>query len=93
MFDRLVDAVSIFGFPLGVLVGYMWLDRISRERYARYLAERYAALNRAARDAWQSRSSTDGNHLNAPSIGGHHTLAEERAPIVTGRDSTNRQIH
>jgi hypothetical protein len=25
--------------------------------------------------------------LNAPSIGRHHTLPEERAPIVTGRDS------
>src|SRR6516164_315352 len=45
MFDRLVDAVLIFGFPLGVLVGYMWRDRISRARRARYLAER----NRAAR--------------------------------------------
>ena len=32
-------------------------------------------------------SLTDRNHLNAPSFGRHHTLAEERAPIVTGRDS------
>jgi hypothetical protein len=30
---------------------------------------------------------TDRNHLNAPSIGRHHTLPEERALIVTGRDS------
>jgi len=53
MFDRLVDAVLIFGFPLGVLVGYMWRDRISRARGARYLAER----NRAARgDTALSRS-------------------------------------
>jgi hypothetical protein len=93
MFDRVVDAVLIFGFPLGVLVGYMWRDRISRARRARHLAEREAGLNRAAHDAWQLRSSTDGNHLNAPSIGRHHTLAEERAPIVTGRDSTSPQIH
>jgi hypothetical protein len=93
MFDRLVDAFFNFGFPIGVLVGYMWRDRISRARYARYLAEREARLNRAARDAWQLRSLTDGNHLNAPSIGRHHTLAEERAPIVTGRDSTGPQIH
>jgi hypothetical protein len=46
-FDRVVDAVLIFGFPLGVLVGYMWRDRISRARRARYLEER----NKAARDS------------------------------------------
>jgi hypothetical protein len=40
MFDRLIDAVLIFGFPLGVLVGYAWRDRISRARRARYQAER-----------------------------------------------------
>jgi hypothetical protein len=60
MFDRVVDAVLIFGFPLGVLVGYMWRDCISRARRARYLAEREAERNRAARDAWQLRSLTDG---------------------------------
>ena len=49
--DLAVYAVLIFGFPLGVLVGYMWRDRISRARRARYLAER----NRTARDAWQSQ--------------------------------------
>lgn len=47
MFDRLIDAVLIFGFPIGVLVGYMWRDRISRARRDRYLEE----LNRAARDS------------------------------------------
>jgi hypothetical protein len=46
MFDRVVDVILIFGFPLGVLVGYAWRDRISRARRARYLAER----NRAARN-------------------------------------------
>jgi len=51
MFDRLVDAVLIFGFPLGVLVGYMWRDRISRARRARYLAERnLAERKKGARD-------------------------------------------
>ena len=50
-FDQVVYAVLIFGFPLGVLVGYMWRDRISRARRARYLAER----GRAARDGWQPR--------------------------------------
>ena len=30
---------------------------------------------------------TDRNHSNSPSIARHHTLAEERALIVTGRDS------
>jgi hypothetical protein len=31
--DRVIVAVLIFGFPIGVLVGYMWL-RISRARRA-----------------------------------------------------------
>ena len=44
--DRLIDAVFIFGFPLGVLVGFLWRDRISRARRSRYLAE----LNKDARD-------------------------------------------
>ena len=43
MFDMMVDADLIFGFPLGVLVGYRWRDRISHERRARYLAERGSA--------------------------------------------------
>jgi len=46
-FDRVVDAVLIFGFPLGVLVGYMWRDRISRARRTRYLAERNRGAQRA----------------------------------------------
>jgi hypothetical protein len=51
MFDRLVDAVLIFGFPLGVLVGYLWRDRISRARRARYLVERnLAERKKGARD-------------------------------------------
>jgi hypothetical protein len=40
VFDLVVYAVLIFGFPFGVLVGYIWPDRISRARRARYLAER-----------------------------------------------------
>jgi hypothetical protein len=36
----IVGAVLIFGCSLGVVVGYMWRDRISRARRARYLAER-----------------------------------------------------
>ena len=46
MFDRVIDAILIFGFPIGVLVGYMWRDRISRARRARHLAE----LNKSARE-------------------------------------------
>jgi hypothetical protein len=30
----------LVGFPAGVLVGYVWRDRISRDRRARYWAER-----------------------------------------------------
>lgn len=63
--DHVIDAVLILGFPFGVFVGYMWRDRISRSRRARYLAER----NGAARDAWQAQlrsgttlpSARDGN--------------------------------
>ncbi len=40
MFDMMIYAVLIFGFPLGVLAGYRWRDRISHERRARYLSER-----------------------------------------------------
>jgi hypothetical protein len=38
----LAAGAVFFGFPFGVLVGYMWRDRISRARRARarYLAER-----------------------------------------------------
>jgi hypothetical protein len=49
MFDMMVDAVLFFGFPLGVLVGYEWRDRISRERRARYVAERGSAKIRSPR--------------------------------------------
>jgi hypothetical protein len=45
MFDRVIDALLIFGFPFGVLVGYLWRDRISRKRRERYLAERGKARN------------------------------------------------
>lgn len=44
MFDLIVYAVLIFGFPLGILVGYRWRDRISRERRAQYLSERGRAV-------------------------------------------------
>jgi hypothetical protein len=43
MFDRMIYALLIFGFPLGILVGYIWRDRISRRRRARYQAERMRA--------------------------------------------------
>ena len=35
----LVAGAIFFGFPFGVLVGYMWRDRISRARRARFLIE------------------------------------------------------
>jgi hypothetical protein len=65
--DQVVDAVLIFGFLFGVLVGYMWRDRISRSRRARYLAER----NGAARDAWQAhlRSGTTVTSASGASVG------------------------
>jgi hypothetical protein len=36
MFDMAVGAVLIFGFPVGIFVGYMWRDQISRARRGRY---------------------------------------------------------
>jgi hypothetical protein len=58
-------------------------------------AGRAAARGRHSRQSgWRpdiakkkTASLTERNHLNAPSFGRHHTLAEERAFIVTGRDS------
>ena len=39
-------------------------------------------------------SSTDRDHSNAQSIARHHTLTEERALIITGRNSgTSQHIH
>jgi hypothetical protein len=55
LLDRVIDAIFIFGFPLGVIVGYWWRGRISHARRARYLAER----NNAAADKPVSRE-TDG---------------------------------
>jgi hypothetical protein len=40
MLDLMVYGVLILGFPLGVLVGYRWRDRISHKRRAQYLVER-----------------------------------------------------
>jgi hypothetical protein len=40
MLDMVVGAVLIFGFPLGVLIGFLWRGRISRVRRERYLVER-----------------------------------------------------
>lgn len=39
MTEAALGAVLI-GFPLGVLVGYLWRDSISRARRARSLAEK-----------------------------------------------------
>ena len=52
MFDLMVYAILLFGFPLGVLVGYRWRDRISRERRARHQADQDRARNR-----WSETSS------------------------------------
>jgi hypothetical protein len=41
MFDLAIAA--LIGFPFGVLVGYLWRDRISRVRRGRHRAERRAA--------------------------------------------------
>jgi hypothetical protein len=43
MFDLMLYAVLIFGFPVGILVGYRWRDGISQKRRARYLGERSRA--------------------------------------------------
>ena len=70
-FDRVVDAVLIFGFPLGVLVGYMWRDRISRARRTRYLAER----NRGAQRAHYADCAIAPD-LIAPDLGVDHEMVD-----------------
>jgi hypothetical protein len=40
MLDMAIYAVFILGFPVGVLVGYMWRDRISRKRRERDRTEK-----------------------------------------------------
>jgi hypothetical protein len=92
LFDRVVVAVLIFGFPLGVLVGYMWRDRISRARRARYLAPRRYLAERDTQRAGYTDPSI------APDLGvDHHTVAVVRDKLedggeiphhaeVTGRD-------
>jgi hypothetical protein len=59
---KLVEAVVgiVLAFPVGVWVGYIWRDRISRQRRAQYWVDRFyreqriererAAAARAARD-------------------------------------------
>jgi len=79
LFDRVVDAVLIFGFPLGVLVGYMWRDRISRARRARYLAPRRYLAERDTQRAGYTNPSI------APDLGvDHHTVAVLRAKLEDG---------
>jgi hypothetical protein len=43
MLDVAIYAVLVLGFPVGVLVGYMWRDRVSRKRRERAKAERNRA--------------------------------------------------
>jgi hypothetical protein len=50
-------AVGIIGFSFGVLVGYVWRDRISRQRRARYLAERLKREQWAAREREAAEST------------------------------------
>jgi hypothetical protein len=78
LFDRVVDAVLIFGFPLGVLVGYMWRDRISRARRARYLAERNRGDTQRAGYANRSIASDLGVD--------HQTADVVRAKLEDGRE-------
>ena len=78
MFDLMVYAVLIFGFPLGVLVGYRWRDRISLARRERYLAER----NRGARDTQRAVSA---NLAIASDLGvDHQTVDVVRAKLEGG---------
>jgi hypothetical protein len=39
LLDLLIFAILIFGFPVGVLVGYRWRDRVSRQHRVQPLAE------------------------------------------------------
>ena len=50
--DLVVTTVgsALIVFPLGVWVGYMWRDRISRARRNRYRGERWEREQRVARE-------------------------------------------
>jgi hypothetical protein len=64
-FDLAVYAILIFGFPFGVLVGYMWRDRISQARRARYLRERGRARRVIDSGAAEGHSIA---HVDSPNM-------------------------
>jgi hypothetical protein len=47
----------VLGVPLGILIGYRWRDRISRQRRGQYLAERTERERRAAMERERKASS------------------------------------
>jgi hypothetical protein len=63
--ESIIEIVLIVSlFPLGILIGYRWRDRISRQRRAQHLAERFV---RGQREALRQESERRSRH-EIPSI-------------------------
>jgi hypothetical protein len=50
--------------PLGVLLGYKWRDRISQQRRAQYLAERFVREQREALERERKAKASSGNSID-----------------------------
>ena len=56
---------ALITFPIGVWVGYLWRDRISRERRARHWVERWERERWVAREREATvAKQTPGNEMN-----------------------------
>jgi hypothetical protein len=50
--------------PLGILLGYKWRDRISQQRRAQYLAERFVREQREALERERKAKASSGNSID-----------------------------
>ena len=55
----------ILAFPLGVWVGYIWRDRISRQRRAQYWVDRFYREQRIERERAEAAATRAARDLNA----------------------------
>ena len=63
--ESIIEIVLIVSlFPLGILIGYRWRDRLSKEHRAQYLVER---LERRQREGFM-RESEQRSRRDIPSI-------------------------
>jgi hypothetical protein len=55
----------VLAFPLGVWVGYIWRDRISRQRRAQYWVDRFYREQRIERERAEAAATRAARDLNA----------------------------